>query len=40
MPDSIRDQYVRYGAQGYYEQFGAQYRNPHELQCAKPFTPL
>ena len=31
MPDSIRDQYVRYGAQGYYEQFGAQYRNPHEL---------
>ena len=32
MPDdSIRDQYIRYGAQGYYEQFGAQYRNPHEL---------
>lgn len=32
MPDdSIRDQYVRYGAQGYYEQFGGQYRNPHEL---------
>ena len=21
---------MRYGAQGYYEQFGAQYRNPHE----------
>ena len=32
MPDdSIRDQYIRYGAQGYYEQFGAEYRNPHEL---------
>ena len=29
--DSIRAQYVRYGAQGYYEQFGAHYRNPHEL---------
>ena len=29
--NSIRGQYVRYGAQGYYEQFGAQYRNPHEL---------
>jgi 2-polyprenyl-3-methyl-5-hydroxy-6-metoxy-1,4-benzoquinol methylase len=32
MPDdSIRDQYLRYGARGYYEQFGAQYHNPHEL---------
>jgi len=32
MPDdSIRGQYVRYGTQGYYQQFGAQYRNPHEL---------
>jgi 2-polyprenyl-3-methyl-5-hydroxy-6-metoxy-1,4-benzoquinol methylase len=29
--DSIRAQYVRFGAQGYYEQFGAHYRNPHEL---------
>ena len=29
--DSIRSQYARYGAQGYYEQFGAHYRNPHEL---------
>jgi len=29
--DSIRAQYARYGAQGYYEQFGAHYRNPHEL---------
>ena len=29
--ESIRAQYVRYGAQGYYEQFGAHYRNPHEL---------
>jgi SAM-dependent methyltransferase len=28
---SIRSQYVRYGAAGYYQQFGAQYRNPHEL---------
>ena len=32
MPDdAIRHQYERYGAQGYYEQFGAEYRNPHEL---------
>src|SRR5437899_2307616 len=29
--DAIRNKYSRYGAQGYYEQFGAQYRNPHEL---------
>jgi len=29
--DSIRAQYARYGAPGYYEQFGAHYRNPHEL---------
>jgi SAM-dependent methyltransferase len=31
MPDdAIRQQYERYGARGYYEQFGAGYRNPHE----------
>ena len=29
--DSIRKQYERYGAGPYYRQFGAQYRNPHEL---------
>ena len=29
-PDSIRAAYERHGAQGYYAQFGAQYRNPHE----------
>ena len=31
MFESIRHQYERYGPQGYYEQFGARYRNPHEL---------
>src|SRR5258708_1954892 len=29
--EAIRNQYARHGARGYYEQFGAQYRNPHEL---------
>jgi len=29
--NSIRAEYVRHGALGYYERFGAQYRNPHEL---------
>ena len=29
--DSIRKRYERYGAEPYYRQFGAQYRNPHEL---------
>jgi hypothetical protein len=29
--DSIRKRYERYGAGPYYRQFGAQYRNPHEL---------
>lgn len=28
--DAIRKQYETHGAQGYYEQFGATYRNPHE----------
>jgi methylase of polypeptide subunit release factors len=28
--DAIRKQYERYGAEGYYRQFGARYRNPHE----------
>ena len=28
--DAIRKQYERYGAEGYYRQFGGQYRNPHE----------
>jgi len=28
--ESIRKQYETHGAQGYYEQFGASYRNPHE----------
>jgi SAM-dependent methyltransferase len=28
--DAIRKQYEEHGAQGYYEQFGAIYRNPHE----------
>lgn len=29
--DAIRHKYERYGAGGYYEQFGSHYRNPHEL---------
>ena len=28
--DSIRGQYERYGVQHFYEQFGRDYRNPHE----------
>lgn len=28
--DAIRKQYETHGAQSYYEQFGATYRNPHE----------
>lgn len=28
--EPIRQQYERYGARGFYEQFGARYRNPHE----------
>ncbi len=28
--DTIRDQYDRHGVEGYYSQFGAAYRNPHE----------
>jgi 2-polyprenyl-3-methyl-5-hydroxy-6-metoxy-1,4-benzoquinol methylase len=28
--EPIRRQYERYGAQGFYERFGARYRNPHE----------
>ncbi len=27
---AIRNQYQQHGVQGYYEQFGATYRNPHE----------
>lgn len=30
MPDSIRGQYEAHGADGYYQQHGADYRNPHE----------
>ena len=29
-PDALRPLYEAYGAQGYYEQYGAEYRNPHE----------
>lgn len=28
--DAIRNQYRAHGVQGYYERFGADYRNPHE----------
>jgi SAM-dependent methyltransferase len=28
--DAIRNQYDRHGVEGYYSQFGAEYRNPHE----------
>ncbi len=28
--EPIRRQYERFGAQGFYEQFGSRYRNPHE----------
>lgn len=30
MTDAIRHQYEKHGAQGFYEQHGADYRNPHE----------
>jgi len=30
MTDAIRHQYEKHGAQGFYEQHGAEYRNPHE----------
>lgn len=30
MSDSIRGEYEEHGVHGYYEQFGATYRNPHE----------
>ena len=29
-PASIHDAYVDHGTRGYYQQFGAEYRNPHE----------
>jgi len=28
--EAIRNQYQAYGVRGYYERFGAEYRNPHE----------
>jgi len=30
MPTPLRHQYEAHGAQGYYEEYGADYRNPHE----------
>ena len=36
--DAIRKQYEEHGAQGYYEQFGATYRNPHESIIADVLT--
>jgi SAM-dependent methyltransferase len=36
--DAIRKQYEAHGAQGYYEQFGATYRNPHEPIIADVIT--
>ena len=31
MPNAIRKEYERYGAERYYRRFGASYRNPHEV---------
>jgi trans-aconitate methyltransferase len=34
MTKPLRHQYSEHGVRGYYEQFGAHYRNPHEAQIA------
>ena len=33
--NAIRNQYQKHGVTGYYEQFGAEYRNPHEPHIRK-----